>query len=850
MAAPRKQFVCTECDYNSPKWLGKCPQCNAWSTLKEKVQATSNVVGVKSKGTITTSNPAQLVRDISAESHKHKPTGIGEFDRVLGGGLIAGGVVLLAGSPGVGKALALHTPIATPSGWSTIGEIKVGDEVFGDDGIPTKVVALSEIWEDRPCYEVVFSDGAKIIADENHEWATSTRGQRAKATISKRELYSKVRTTLEIKNTLINGTNDARLNHSIEAPKPLQLEEVDLPIAPYALGVWLGDGWSHCPNITSFDPEIPANINTDGGIQARTLTYGTNVYKLEVAKPENWNQTSSSCGNCDTEYSDKGMRKDRGNKGYCKECQYNVYSFKGLLKNLGVLNNKHIPTQYLRASETQRRLLLAGLMDTDGTVYKNGILSIGLTNKALSYDVMELILSLGYRVNMTTKRVKGASEASSICYMMNFTTTDSIFRLKRKSERQSTVVRKTNGRRYIKEVNLVDSVPVRCIEVSNDSHLFLAGNEMIPTHNSSLLAIVADHLSEMDNVLYISGEESIQQIKIRHERMNAMGKHLYLASESDLAKVLWHIDEVQPKLIIVDSLQTIASGDMEGRAGSVSQVVEVATILTRLAKERGIPVIFVGHFTKDGNVAGPRVVEHLVDVVLAFEGEEDSPLRLLRGIKNRFGPADEIGCFEHTETGLEEVPDPSGLLLGSHDIDISGVSTSIFLEGKRALPVEIQALVTGSVLPNPRKVTSGLDAPRTTMLQAVLQKHGGGDMRLADKDIYVSTIGGMKIKEPSVDLATVIALASAQLNLISRSDAVAIGEVTLSGEVRRSPGINRRLAEAVRLGFKAALVPVGTKLNLPKSILESGITIIEIKNVSHAVASVKGYALAHEVINE
>jgi DNA repair protein RadA/Sms len=378
--------------------------------------------------------------------------------------------------------------------------------------------------------------------------------------------------------------------------------------------------------------------------------------------------------------------------------------------------------------------------------------------------------------------------------------------------------------------------------------ILLAGSPGVG--KSSLLAIVAHHLSQKDNVLYVSGEESIQQIKIRHERMNAMGENLYLASESDLAKVLWQIDEVQPKLLIVDSLQTIASGDMEGRAGSVSQVVEVATILTRLGKERGIPVIFVGHFTKDGNVAGPRVVEHLVDVVLAFEGEEDSPLRLLRGIKNRFGAADEIGCFEHTETGLEEVPDPSGLLLGSHDVDISGVATSIFLEGKRALPVEIQALVTGSVLPNPRKVTSGLDAPRTTMLQAVLQKHGGGEMRLADKDIYVSTIGGMKIKEPSVDLATVIALASAQLNLVSRADAVAIGEVTLSGEVRRSPGINRRLAEAVRLGFKAALVPVGTKANLPKSIIESGMTIIEIKNVHHAVASVKGYSLAREVINE
>lgn len=364
---------------------------------------------------------------------------------------------------------------------------------------------------------------------------------------------------------------------------------------------------------------------------------------------------------------------------------------------------------------------------------------------------------------------------------------------------------------------------------------------------SSILATVAHQISKTDNVLYVSGEETVQQIKIRHERMNAMGENLYLAGESDLAKVLWQIDEVKPKLMIIDSMQTIASGDIDGRAGAVSQVVEVATILTRIAKERNIPVIFVGHYTKDGNVAGPRVVEHLVDVVLAFEGEDDSPLRLLRGIKNRFGPADEIGCFEHTETGLEEVPDPSGLLLGSREGDISGIATSIYLEGKRAMPVEVQALVMPSALPNPRKVTSGLDAPRTMMLSAVLQKHGGGGMSLADKDVYVSTVSGMRIKETAVDLATIVALTSSQLNVVSRSDAVCIGEVTLSGEIRRAPGTNRRLAEAVRLGFTTALVPVGTKANVPESIKKSGITLIEIKNVSHAVAAVKGYAIAADI---
>lgn len=364
---------------------------------------------------------------------------------------------------------------------------------------------------------------------------------------------------------------------------------------------------------------------------------------------------------------------------------------------------------------------------------------------------------------------------------------------------------------------------------------------------SSILALVSDKFSKTENVLYVSGEESVQQIKLRHERMNAMGENLYLAAESDLAKVLWQIDEISPKLVIIDSLQTIASGDFEGRAGSMSQVTEVATILTRMAKERGIPMVFVGHYTKDGNVAGPRVVEHLVDVVLSFEGEEDSPLRLLRGVKNRFGPADEIGCFEHTETGLDEVPDPSGMLLGARDHSIPGVATSIYLEGKRALPVEIQAVVLESPLPNPRKGTSGLDPVRTLMLQAILQKHSGHSIRLADKDVYVSTAGGIKVRETAVDLATMMAIASDALNLPSRFDAVCIGEVSLSGEIRKVPGMGRRITEAARLGFNVAFVPKGTREVLPPSLKGEKIAIIEIKDLKHMVSALKGIEAAIEL---
>lgn len=846
MAKTVATYACTKCDFRTPKQLGICPNCKEFGSIQpiatSSVDAKS-IVGVKSSGRTNISSPALRMKDIDTEAHQHKSTGIGELDRVLGGGLVAGGVILLAGSPGVGKALSLDTLIATPTGWSTIGQLHVGDEIFGEDGKPTKVVALSEVWENRPVYEVIFSDGAKILADENHEWAVSSRGQRAKAHRAGRELYTQIKTTKEIsENLTVEGGK--RLQYSVASPSALELEEAALSIPPYILGAWLGDGHSDGPNFTCFDLEITDYIDSIEGFSAACLPYGKNLFKLTVEKPEDFGVSSSSCGTCNTEYWDQGKQS---NKGYCKKCQYNVHSFKGLLRGIGVLNNKHIPVSYLRASIAQRKELLAGLMDTDGFISKNGLAQFAVTSKGLAEGAFELIISLGYRANMTTKQVKGATEESSICYIINFSTTDDLCKLTRKNERIKAISRKTNGRRYIKEVNLVESVPVRCIEVDNESHLFLAGKEMIPTHNSSILAKVAHHLSMDKDVLYVSGEESIQQIKLRHRRMGAEGNNLYLASENDLSKVLWQIDEVKPKLIIVDSLQTIASPDIDGRAGSPSQVTEVATILTRIAKERGIPVIFVGHYTKAGDVAGPRVVEHLVDVVLSFEGEEDSTLRLLRGIKNRFGPADEIGCFEHTETGLEEVSDPSGLLLGAHTEPVSGVATSIFLEGKRALPIEIQALVTSTVLPNPRKVTSGLDSARTIMIQAVLQKHGG--ITLGDKDVYVSTIGGMRVKEPAVDLATVIALISAQMGEVSRNDAVAIGEVTLSGEIRKTTGIHRRLAEAVRLGFTTALVPIGTKASLPKSLVEANITLIELKDVRRAVSAVQGFAALNDVRN-
>ena len=300
-------------------------------------------------------------------------------------------------------------------------------------------------------------------------------------------------------------------------------------------------------------------------------------------------------------------------------------------------------------------------------------------------------------------------------------------------------------------------------------------------------------------VLYASGEESTGQIRLRAERTGALHDTLFLASETDLATVLGHIEQVRPGLIVVDSVQTLASAQVEGGAGGPAQVREVAAALIRVAKESGIPVIIVGHVTKDGTVAGPRLLEHLVDVVCHFEGDRQTALRFLRSLKNRYGPTDETGCFQMASGGIEEVPDPSGLFLSRTEEPVSGTCATVSLEGRRALPVEVQALTATSSTPNPRRVTSGVDSSRIAMILAVLERHTGE--KLHDVDVYVSTVGGVRLTEPGADLAIALAVLSSIRDRPLPRDFAAVGELSLAGEVRAVVGGEQRAAEAKRLGY-------------------------------------------------
>lgn len=323
---------------------------------------------------------------------------------------------------------------------------------------------------------------------------------------------------------------------------------------------------------------------------------------------------------------------------------------------------------------------------------------------------------------------------------------------------------------------------------------------------STLLLEVAAQAASSGRVLYVTGEESAGQVRLRAERTGALHDELYLAAESDLGAIVAHIDELRPDLLIVDSIQTMSTADADGAPGGVTQTRAVTVALTGLAKERGLPALLVGHVTKDGGIAGPRVLEHLVDVVLAFEGDKHSTLRMVRGVKNRFGPADEVGCFELRDSGIVGMPDPSGLFLARFGgPPVPGTAVTVVMDGRRPLPAELQALVTGKDIPSPRRAVSGLDNARVAMLLAVLEKRAG--VRLHDAEVYAATVGGMRVVEPAADLALALAITSARRDIALPADVVVLGEIGLAGEVRRVAGIDRRLAEAARLGFAHALVP-------------------------------------------
>ena len=347
---------------------------------------------------------------------------------------------------------------------------------------------------------------------------------------------------------------------------------------------------------------------------------------------------------------------------------------------------------------------------------------------------------------------------------------------------------------------------------------------------STLLLQICNSLCADRSVLYVSGEESERQLKLRAERLGVAPESLFVLSETRLSDILEASAETKPDILIVDSIQTLYNEENDSSPGSVSQVKDCTMSMMQLSKSNGITVFVVGHINKDGNIAGPKVLEHMVDCVLYFEGDPNSSYRLLRAAKNRFGSTNEIGVFEMQDSGLTEVPNPSQMLLEGRPEGASGTCVSCVMEGTRPVLAEVQALVAKTMLNVPRRVSDGFDFNRAVLMLAVMEKRAG--MKMSMFDAYVNVIGGLRLDEPGADLPVVLALASSYRDQCIPDDLVAVGEVGMTGEIRAVSHMNQRLAEISRLGFKKCMIPRGgsEKLDIPE-----GLTVYRVKNIREAI---------------
>jgi DNA repair protein RadA/Sms len=358
--------------------------------------------------------------------------------------------------------------------------------------------------------------------------------------------------------------------------------------------------------------------------------------------------------------------------------------------------------------------------------------------------------------------------------------------------------------------------------------LILLGGE--PGVGKSTLALQLALMLKGQNILYVSGEESEEQISFRAKRMKGSNPHCYILSETELENILTHAENLKPALIIVDSIQTMSTGVLESSAGSVSQVRECAAMLLKYSKISGTPVFLIGHITKDGSLAGPKVLEHIVDVVLYFEGDNNNVYRILRSVKNRFGSTSELGIFEMVESGLREVSNPSGMFINQHDESLSGISVAATIDGMRPFLIETQALVSSAVYGTPQRSSTGFDIRRLNMLLAVLEKRAG--FKLGVKDVFLNLAGGIKVSDPAIDLAILSSVLSSNLDIPIERTTCFSGEAGLSGEIRPVPRIEQRIREASKMGFKKIYI---SRYHRNPEINQSGIEIVAVGKIEQLV---------------
>ena len=869
-------YRCQQCGFASPK-PGTCPDCKRATgelmpLVEERaVPAPSGRRAVAAAGT----RPIRL-QDVVMERGDRTLTGIGELDRVLGGGVVRGSLVLIGGDPGIGKCVTGDTRVLDP----TSGAYRP-IEAWSRDERPVLAVDPDTLRFAPAPVSAFHANGTQRVVE-----LRTTLGRTLRCTPNHPLL------------TVDGWREVSKLapGERIAAPRALphfgreRLADEAVKLIAYVLSD--GSAQSSISGTTELAEvahDLFVNDVSRRGAARRHLTGALHAVKVQQSIAwEEWARPSERARHRLSNAVGVTVEELAPAARHVADVKTPIAR---LLEELGVrylrASDKAVPDIVFRLSREQIQLFLRVLFTCDGSVYVNrqgqpGV-SYSTISRRLAEDVQHLLLRLGFVATLRTKRTKldaspytsyelvllgvsrvrdfiatigldgrdGATRAVAAMGMPDASTTtrDTIptgqafwSRLQNltagagfaeisrragvalKNRRHDRPLRRTtvaclaaaypdstpdalaHGEVYWDEiVEIVDAGEAPVFDLSVPGAASFVANDLV-VHNSTLILQAARALARVTPpVLYVCAEESAAQVKMRAQRLGVAGDGLLLWAENDLSVVQAELDTIKPRALVVDSIQTVFLPELESAPGSVAQVRECGARLMTLAKGRGIATFLVGHVTKEGALAGPRVLEHLVDTVLYFEGEHHHAYRVLRAVKNRFGSTNEIGVFEMAAGGLIEVPNPSGFFLAERPADAPGSVIVAALEGTRPLLLELQALVVRASFGTPRRTVLGADYNRVCLLLAVLEKRAG--LPIGNQDVFVNVAGGGRVVEPAADLGVVIAAASSYLERPVAGDVLVLGEVGLTGEVRAVSGVETRLRAAAQLGFKSAIVP-------------------------------------------
>lgn len=917
MSKTRTKFVCQSCGLESPAYYGRCPDCGAWGSLVETVEARPQAKDRRSRAPHMP-KPSRLGEIASAEDHR-RIVPIGEFNRVLGGGLVPGSLVLLGGDPGIGKCVTADTRVLDPltgaylpiTTWASgtrsvlavddaslrLGPAPVG--AFHKRGrhlIVEMRTALGRTLRCTPDHPVLTPDGWRPVGELG-------TGSRIAAPRALPYFGDEVMSDAKVK-LIAYILSDGSAQSSIGVTNALPEIEQDLTDIAAAFGMRLvryrkraSDTYQY-RFVSSLERRASARLEVANALRETRAHAGVSWQEwarrggVSYALLNVWRR--GECAPSSVALQRPADAIDVPLSDLVPEARDRAEAktlVARMLKEVGLryvkATEKAVPDQIFRLPRKQLALFLKILFSCDGSVYGNGQgqpgVSYSTISRRLAQDVQHLLLRFGLVGTLRTKRsdlngrayqayeivLLGVAEvqrflkeigilgpeaaclqiASLEPTMLPSTRRDTIptgalFWQSLNAARGNSSFAEPRVRAGVTirdrrhERPLARSTVARLADVLNDPLLTSlahgdiywdtivsiapAGEEEVydlsvpgrasfvandlVVHNSTLLLQVACLLAPVvGRVLYVSAEESVQQIKLRADRLGLNADELYVLSETNLERVLDTAESLDPGLLIVDSIQTVYLDELTSSAGSVSQVRECTSRLMHYAKPRHVPVFIVGHVTKEGAIAGPRVLEHMVDAVLYLEGDRYHQYRVLRGVKNRFGSTDEVGVFEMATNGMREVANPSEAFLQERADDAAGSAVAVTLEGTRPILVEVQALTSTTALGLPRRSANGFDANRLQMLVAVLSKRVG--LGLGSQDVYVNVVGGLRVAEPAVDLGVAVAVASSYRERPVQPGTAVIGEVGLSGELRSVNQLERRLNEAAKLGFSRAVIP-------------------------------------------